>query len=224
MTGAHRIVRHGAARRLPGYHPLHAPALRLAGSSTDWTSEHGRATAAQWSARGARLLGEQLEADIEALALAGVSRGGRRQAGRAAEAYVYVQLGLQPEHVLPGCAGPAQVMNPAIAPALEQVLGDVVAALVDRDYDEVAAMTLGVHRPQDLRARIEDDYGVDLTLPPLPHYRTATARRVGQDGPVEEWRLVLDLQDEQASNALHIDVTAWTSNADTSLRLDGLKS
>ncbi len=86
--------------------------------------------------------------------------------------------------------------------AMQRALEDLVALIVDRRYDELAATSGGRLAVEDLRRRIEEDYPVRLVMPPPEHY---TVEAITDSPRDHVWFFFLDLWDEEGEADMHID-------------------
>lgn len=199
--GDHLIVLHSAARVCPGYSRHDAPSIVLGGSSLARASEHGAAVTAQLTRRHGTLE-EAIDAGGFALGAAELSKSIRRQAREACEDYFYGLLGLSPDYALSGrweLVGAAELVPDPIYRALE----DVVAFVVDGDYEELRAASGDRLAIEDLRRRIEDDCPEALVLPPRESYQVDALDEPDEDEP--GWAYFLDLWTETGLARLHIE-------------------
>jgi hypothetical protein len=198
-VSAHLIVLHRAVRALPGYHPQEAASIGLDGSSCARDTEHGRAVAEQLRHRHGTLR-NAIKTGEAALRAAGVPRGARKQARKAAEAYFYKQLAVLPETELTNERDRVNDDTPLPEPPY-LALRDLVAAIVERRYEDLRAASGGRLEVEDLRRRIEEDAGETLTMPPREHY---TAKALMDSGTPGERLFFLDLWGEDGEADLHV--------------------
>src|SRR5947207_12182521 len=153
--GDHLIVLHSSVRACAGYSRHDAPSILLDGSSVARDTEHGRAITAQLTRRHGTLE-EAIDAAVFALGTAGLSRGIRRQARAACEDYFYSRLDLAPSHEL---GGRGEILQPLelMPEPMYRTLEDVVALVVDGEYDELRDLSGGRLSVEDLRRRVEED-------------------------------------------------------------------
>jgi hypothetical protein len=199
--GSHHIVLHSAVRACPGYDPHEAPSISLDGVSTRRDTQHGRALADQ-RRRDHGTVGDAIAAGVAALRAAGVPWNVRRRAERAAREYLLGRLSLAASDGLSGRGGAMRGGTEPMPDGMRRALEDLVALIVDRRYDELAASSDGRLAVDDLRRRIEEDYPVRLVLPPPEHYTVEAISESPRDG---QWFFFLDLWDEEGEADLHID-------------------
>lgn len=200
--GDHLLVMHSAVRGCPGYSRHDAPSILLDGNSMARETEHGRAVTAQLTRR-QDTLGEALDAAVFALSAAGLQKGIRRQAREACEDYFYGRLGLTSELALDGAAAGEQTLELMPEP-MSKVLADVVALIVDGEYEDLAALSGDRLAVEDLRRRVEDDCPQALVLPAPDRYRVeAITKSDAADLP--GWAYFLDLWTESGPARLHVE-------------------
>ena len=200
--GDHLIVLHSAARACAGYSRHEAPSILLDGASVALDTEHGRAVTAQLTRRHGTLE-EAIDAAGFALSAGGLPKGIRRQARAACEDYFYNRLDLGPSHALNGQGENAETLEPMPEP-MYRALEEVVALVVDGDYDELRAASRGRLRAEDLQRRVEEDCPESLVLPPREAYRVEAI--TPSDDPDEPgWAYFLDLWTDTGPARLHIE-------------------
>ena len=200
--GDHLIVLHSAVRACPGYSRHDAPSILLDGSSVARDTEHGRAVTAQLTRRHGTLE-EAIDAAVFALSSAGLPKSIRRQARAACEDYFYSRLDLTPSHELDGIGeipGTLELMPEPMYRALE----DVVALVVDGDYEELRVASRGRLGVEDLRRRVEDDCPESLVLPPRETYGVEAVTK-SDDPDLPGWAYFLGLWTEAGPARLHIE-------------------
>jgi hypothetical protein len=200
--GDHLIVLHSAVRACAGYNRHDAPSILLDGSSLERDTEHGRAITAQMTRRHGTLE-EAIDAAVFALGAAGLSKSIRRQARAASEDYFYSRLGLTPSHELGGREEIVETLELMPDP-MYRALEDIVALVVDGEYEDLRVASGDQLRVEDLRRRIEDDCPESLVLPEREFYGVeAIAKSDDPDRP--GWAYFLDLQTETGPARLHIE-------------------
>jgi hypothetical protein len=200
--GDHLIVLHSAVRACAGYSRHDAPSVLLDGSSMVRDTEHGRAVTAQLTRRHGTLE-EAIAAAVFALGAAGLPKGISRQARAACEDYFYSRLELTPGYVLAGRGEnvePLELMPEPMVRALE----DVVALVVDGEYDELRDLSGDRLRVEDLRRRVEEDCPEALVLPPREIYGVEVITK-SDDPDLPGWAYFLDLWTETGPARLHIE-------------------
>lgn len=200
--GDHLIVLHSAVRGCPGYSRHDAPSILLDGSSLARDTEHGRAVTAQLTRRHGTLE-EAIEAAVFALGAAGLSKGIRRQARAACEDYFYTRLDFAPSYELTGRGGIGESLELMPEP-MYQALEEVVALVVDGEYDELRAASGDRLEVEDLRRRVEDDCPEALVLPPRETYQVEAITK-SEDPDEPGWAYFLDLWTETGPARLHIE-------------------
>ena len=200
--GDHLIVLHSAVRACPGYDRHEAPSMLMEGSSLARGTEHGRAVTAQLTRRHGTLE-EAIDAGIFALSAADVTRGVRRQARAACEDYFYNRLGLTPGYEPGRLAAIDGGLEPLPEP-MYRVLEDIVALVVDGEYEELRELSNNRLEVEDLRRRVEDDCPEALTLPPRESYRVEAITKADEPGD-EGWTYFLDLWTDDGPARLHIE-------------------
>lgn len=200
--GDHLIVQHSAARACAGYSRHDAPSMLLEGSSIARDTEHGRAVTAQLTRRHGTLE-EAIDAAVFALGAAGLPKGIRRQARAACEDYFYSRLGLTPGHELSGREQIADTLELMPEP-MYQALEDIVALVVDGDYEELRVASRERLAVEDLRRRVEDDCPESLVLPPREAYRVEAITK-SDDSELPGWAFFLDLWTDTGPARLHIE-------------------
>jgi hypothetical protein len=200
--GDHLIVAHSAARACPGYSRHDAPSIWLEGSSLARDSEHGSAVTAQLTRRQGTLA-EAIDAAVFALAAAGLSKSIRRQARTACEDYFYSRLELTGAYELSAAASELTSLEPMPEP-MYRALKDIVALVVDGEYEELASASGDRLRVEDLQRRIEEDCPESLLLPPREAYPVeAVDRSENADEP--GWAYFLELWTPTGPARLHIE-------------------
>jgi hypothetical protein len=200
--GDHLIVFHSAVRACPGYSRHEAPSILLDGSSIARDTEHGRAVTAQLTRRHGTLE-EAIAGGAFALSAAGLSRGITRQARAACEDYFYRRLELTPGYELgreEGIVEPLELMPDS----MYRVLENVVALVVDGEYDELRDLSGDRLRVEDLRRRVEEDCPEALVLPPREVYGVEAITK-SDDPDFPGWAYFLDLWTETGPARLHIE-------------------
>ena len=200
--GDHLIVLHSAVRASPGYSRHDAPSILLEGSSMARETEHGRAITAQLTRRHATLE-EAIAAAVFALTAAGLAKSIRRQARAACEDYFYSRLDLPPSHELDGREEIVETLE-LMPESMYRALEDVVALVVDGDYEELCVASGDRLRVEDLRRRVEDDCPESLVLPPRETYRVEAITK-SDDPDLPGWAYFLDLWTETGPARLHIE-------------------
>lgn len=192
--GTHLVVLHRAVRGLPGYDPLEATSIGLAGASIERGSEHGRAVAEQVGLDHGTLRAS-IEAGEKGLRAAGVPRRVRKQARKAAEDYFYAQLELSPATELTKSFAPARVGS-ALPEPMYLALRDLFDAIVERRYHELSGLSGNRLAVEDLRRRIDD---AALTMPPRDQYVREAVTQANE----REWFFFLDLWSGEDAAGLH---------------------
>jgi hypothetical protein len=200
--GDHLIVLHSAVRACPGYSRHDAPSILLDGSSLARDTEHGRAVTAQLTRRH-RTLEEAIDAAVFALGAAGLSKGIRRQARAACEDYFYTRLDLVPSYELTGREAIGESLELMPEP-MYQALEEVVALVVDGEYEELRVASGDRLDVEDLRRRVEDDCPESLVLPPRETYQVEAITK-SEDPDEPGWAYFLDLWTETGAARLHIE-------------------
>jgi len=177
--GDHLIVLHSAVRACPGYSRHDAPSILLDGSSIARDTEHGRTITAQMTRRHGTL-DEAIDAAVFALGAAGLPKSIHRQARAASEDYFYGRLDLAPSHKL---GEPGEILQTLelMPDPMYRALEDVVAFVVDGEYEDLRAASGERLTVEDLRRRVEDDC------------------------PEPGWAYFLDLWTENGPARLHIE-------------------
>ena len=165
-------------------------------------TEHGRAITAQLTRRHGTLE-EAIDAALFALGAAGLSKSIRRQARAACEDYFYRLLDLTPSHELGGREEIVETLELMPEP-MYQALEDVVALVVDGEYEELRVMSGDRLRVEDLRRRVEDDCPESLVLAPREIYRVEAIAK-SDDPDLPGWAYFLDLWTETGPARLHIE-------------------
>jgi hypothetical protein len=200
--GDHLIVFHSSVRDCPGYNRHDAPSILLDGSSLALDTEHGRAVAAQMTRRQGTL-DEAIDAAVFGLAAADLSKSIRRQARAACEDYFYSRLELTPSHELVGRGEIVETLELMPDP-MYLALENIVALVVDGDYEELRVASGDQLNVEDLRRRVEDDCPESLVLPSREAYQVeAIAKSDEPDLP--GWAFFLDLWTETGPARLHIE-------------------
>ena len=200
--GDHLIVLHSAVRAWKGYSRHDAPSILLDGSSIARETEHGRAMTAQLTRRHGTLE-EAIDAAVFALGTAGLSKSIRRQAHAACEDYFYSRLDLTPSHELDGRRENVETIELMPEP-MSRALEDVVALVVDAEYDELRDASGDRLRVEDLRRRVEEDCPESLVLPPREIYRVEAIAK-SDDPDLPGWSYFLDLWTDTGPARLHIE-------------------
>jgi hypothetical protein len=201
-VGDHLIVLHSAVRTCAGYSRHDAPSILLDGSSMDRATEHGRAVTAQLTRRHGTL-GEAIDAAGFALSAAGLPKSIGRQARAACEDYFYSRLDLTPGYELGGrgeTVEPLELMPDPMYRALE----DVVALVVDGEYEELRDLSGNRLTVEDLRRRVEEDCPEALVLPPREIYGVEAITK-SDDPDLPGWAYFLDLWTDTGPARLHIE-------------------
>ncbi len=202
IVGDHLIVLHSAVRACAGYSRHDAPSMLLDGSSIARDTEHGRATTAQLTRRHGTLE-EAIAAAVFALGAAGLSKSIRRQARAACEDYFYSRLGLTPSLELGGQEEIAETLELMPEP-MYRALEDVVALVVDGEYEELRVVSGDRLDVEDLRRRVEDDCPESLVLAPREIYRVEAITK-SDEADLPGWAYFLDLWTETGPARLHIE-------------------
>jgi hypothetical protein len=202
VMGDHLIVFHSAVRACPGYNRHDAPSILLDGSSIARDTEHGRAVTAQLTRRQGTLE-EAIAAGAFALGAAGLSKSIRRQARAACEDYFYSRLDLTPSQELGGQGEIVETLELMPEP-MHRALEDIVALVVDGEYEELRLASGERLRVEDLRRRVEDDCPESLVLPPREIYRVEAITK-SDDPELPGWAYFLDLWTETGPARLHIE-------------------
>jgi hypothetical protein len=189
-------------RACPGYSRHDAPSILLDGSSMARDTEHGRAVTAQLTRRH-RTLEEAIDAAVFALGAAGLSKSIRRQARAACEDYFYSRLELTPSHELGGREEVGETLELMPDP-MYRALEDVVALVVDGDYEELHILSGERLRVEDLRRRVEEDCPEALVLPPREMYRVEAISK-SDEPDLPGWACFLDLWTDSGPARLHIE-------------------
>ena len=165
-------------------------------------TEHGRAVTAQLTRRH-DTLEEALDAAVFALGAAGLSKGIRRQARAACEDYFYSRLDLTPSYAL---GGPGDIVESLelMPEPMYRALEDVVALVVDGEYDDLHDASGGRLGVEDLRRRVEDDCPESLVLPPREVYEVEAITK-SDDPDLPGWAYFLDLWTDTGPARLHIE-------------------
>ena len=200
--GDHLIVLHSAVRACAGYSRHDAPSILLDGSSLARDTEHGRAVTAQLTRRHGTVE-EAIAAGAFALGAAGLSKGIRRQARAACEDYFYSRLDLTPGDQLDGRGESAESLELMPEP-MYRALEDIVALVVDGEYEELRAASGDRLSVEDLRRRVEDDCPESLVLPPREVYQVEAIAK-SDDPDLPGWSYFLDLWTETGPARLHIE-------------------
>ena len=200
--GDHLLVLHSAVRACPGYNRHDAPSILLDGSSIARDSEHGRVVTAQLTRRHGTLE-EAIDAAGFALAAAGLPKSIRRQARAACEDYFYSRLDLAPSDELDGRRAVLETLELMPEPMC-RALEDIVALVVDGEYDELRAASGDRLTVEDLRRRVEDDCPDSLVLPPREIYRVEAIAK-SDDPDLPGWSYFLDLWTDTGPARLHIE-------------------
>ena len=200
--GDHLIVLHSAVRGCLGYNRHDAPSILLDGSSMARDTEHGRAVTAQLTRRHGTLE-EAIDAAGFALSAAGLSKSIRRQARAACEDYFYSRLKLTPGDELSARDEVAESLELMPDP-MYRALEDIVALVVDGEYEDLSAASGGRLDVEDLRRRVEDDCPESLVLPSREIYQVEAIAK--SDDPEQPgWAYFLDLWTETGPARLHIE-------------------
>jgi hypothetical protein len=202
VMGDHLIVLHSAVRGCAGYSRHDAPSILLDGSSIADDTEHGRAVTAQLTRRQGTLE-EAIDAGGFGLGAAGLSKSIRRQARAACEDYFYGRLDLAPSHQLDGREEIVETLELMPEP-MYRALENVVALVVDGDYEELRVLSRNELRVEDLRRRVEDDCPESLVLPPREIYRVEAITK-SDEPDLPGWAYFLDLWTETGLARLHIE-------------------
>jgi hypothetical protein len=202
VMGDHLIVLHSAARACPGYSRHDAPSILLDGSSVARDTEHGRAVTAQLTRRHGTLE-EAIDGAVFALSAAGVPKGICRQARGACEDYFYTRLQLTPSYALVGPGETTETLE-LIPDPMYRALEDVVALVVDGEYDELRDLSGDRLEVEDLRRRVEEDCPEALVLPPRDTYGVEAITK-SDDAAMPGWAYFLDLWTETGPARLHIE-------------------
>jgi hypothetical protein len=200
--GDHLIVLHSAVRGCAGYSRHDAPSILLDGSSIADDTEHGRAVTAQLTRRQGTLE-EAIDAGGFGLGAAGLSKSIRRQARAACEDYFYGRLDLAPSDQLDGREEIVETLELMPEP-MYRALENVVALVVDGDYEELRVLSRNELRVEDLRRRVEDDCPESLVLPPREIYRVEAITK-SDEPDLPGWAYFLDLWTETGLARLHIE-------------------
>ena len=200
--GDHLIVLHSAVRGCAGYSRHDAPSILLDGSSVARDTEHGRAVTAQLTRRHGAV-DEAIDAAVLALGAAGLPKSIRRHARAACEDYFYSRLELAPSHELGGPGETVESLELMPEP-MYRALEEIVALVVDGDYEELHAASGGRLEVEDLRRRIEDDCPEPLVIPPREIYRVEAITK-SDDADFPGWAYFLDLWTETGPSRLHIE-------------------
>ena len=200
--GDHLIVLHSSVRACPGYSRHDAPSILLDGSSLARDTEHGRAVTAQITRRHGTLA-EAIDAGGFALGAAGLSKSIRRQAREACEDYFYNRLELTPDQELGGPEAIVESLELMPDP-MYRALDDIVALVVDGDYEELRVASGDQLEVEDLRRRVEDDCPESLVLPPREIYQVEAITK-SDDPELPGWAYFLDLWTETGPARLHIE-------------------
>lgn len=200
--GDHLLVLHSAVRACPGYSRHDAPSILLDGSSLDRDSEHGRAVTAQLTRRHGTL-DEAIDAAGFALAAAGLSKGINRQARAACEDYFYSRLDLTPSYAL-GQRGEIGSTLELMPEPMYHALEELVALVVDGEYEELRAASGNRLSVEDLRRRVEDDCPESLVLPPREVYQVEAITK-SDEPDLPGWAYFLDLWTDDGPARLHIE-------------------
>ncbi|HSO98795.1 MAG TPA: hypothetical protein VLP43_07570 [Solirubrobacteraceae bacterium] len=200
--GDHLIVLHSAVRACAGYNRHDAPSIVLDGSSMARDTEHGRAITAQLTRRHGTLE-EAIAAAVFALGAAGLSKSICRQARAACEDYFYSRLSLTPSHELDGQGERVETLELMPDP-MYRALEDIVALVVDGEYEELRVASGERLRVEDLRRRIEDECPEALVLPPREVYQVEAIAK-SDDPDLPDWSYFLDLWTETGPARLHIE-------------------
>jgi hypothetical protein len=200
--GDHLIVLHSAVRACPGYSRHDAPSILLDGSSIARDTEHGRAITAQMTRRHGTL-DEAIDAAVFALGAAGLPKSIHRQARAASEDYFYGRLDLAPSHKL---GEPGEILQTLelMPDPMYRALEDVVAFVVDGEYEDLRAASGERLTVEDLRRRVEDDCPESLVLPPRESYQVEAIAK-SDDPELPGWAYFLDLWTENGPARLHIE-------------------
>ena len=209
--GDHLIVLHSAVRACPGYSRHDAPSILLEGNSMARDTEHGRAVTAQLTRRHGTLE-EAIDGAAFALSAAGLPRGITRQARAACEDYFYTRLDLTPEYELGGQEGIVAPLELMPEP-MYRVLEDIVARVVDGEYDELHDLSGGRLDVEDLRRRVEEDCPEALVLPPREVYGVEAISK-SDEPDLPGWAYFLDLWTETGPARLHIEGELEESSGD----------
>jgi hypothetical protein len=202
VVGDHLIVMHSAVRACPGYNRHDAPSILLDGSSIDRESEHGRAVDAQL-ARRQDTLEDAIAAGGLALGAVGLSKSIRRQAREACEDYFYSRLALTPSYQLGG-RGEIRESLELMPEPMFRALQEIVALVVDGDYEELSVASGDRLSVEDLRRRVEDDCPQALVLPPREIYQVEAIAK-SDDSEFPGWAYFLDLWTETGPARLHVE-------------------
>ncbi|HEY1716520.1 MAG TPA: hypothetical protein VGG07_26725 [Solirubrobacteraceae bacterium] len=165
-------------------------------------TEHGRAITAQRTRRHGTLE-EAIDAAGFALGAAGLSKSIRRQARAACEDYFYGRLDLTPSHELGGEGEIVESLELMPEP-MYRALEDIVALVVDGEYDELCAASGDRLSVEDLRRRVEEDCPESLVLPPREIYQVEAVAK-SDDPDLPGWAYFLDLWTETGPARLHIE-------------------
>jgi hypothetical protein len=217
--GNHLIVLHSAGRACTGYNRHDAPSILLDGTSLARDTEHGRAVTAQLTRRHGTLE-EAIDAAGFALGAAGLSKSIRRQARAACEDYFYGRLALSPTLALdaPRAAPPTLELMPD---PMYRALEDVVALVVDGEYDDLSDLSGGRLRAEDLRRRVEEDCPEALVLPPREVYGIEAIAK-SEDADLPGWAYFFDLWTDSGQARLHIEGELEESGDRFTLTLDDI--
>jgi hypothetical protein len=202
VMGDHLIVLHSAVRACAGYSRHDAPSILLDGSSVARDTEHGRAVTAQLTRRHGTL-DEAIDAAGFALGAAGLSKSIRRQARAACEDYFYGRLELTPSHELSGRGEIVESLE-LMPDSMYRALEDVVALVVDGEYEELCVASGDRLAVEDMRRRVEDDCPESLVLPPREIYQVEAVTK-SDDPELPGWAYFLDLWTETGPARLHIE-------------------
>ena len=165
-------------------------------------TEHGRAITAQLTRRHGTLE-EAIAAAVFALGAAGLSKSICRQARAACEDYFYSRLSLTPSHELDGQGERVETLELMPDP-MYRALEDIVALVVDGEYEELRVASGERLRVEDLRRRIEDECPEALVLPPREVYQVEAIAK-SDDPDLPDWSYFLDLWTETGPARLHIE-------------------
>ncbi|HEY1509305.1 MAG TPA: hypothetical protein VGF93_09910 [Solirubrobacteraceae bacterium] len=206
-------------RACVGYSRHDAPSILLDGSSMARDTEHGRAITAQLTRRHGTLE-EAIDAAGFALGAAGLSKSIRRQARAASEDYFYSRLDLAPTHELGGPEERVETLELMPEP-MYRALEDVVALVVDGDYEELRVASGDQLTVEDLRRRVEDDCPESLVLPPRETYQVEAITK-SDDPDQPGWAFFLDLWTETGPARLHIEGELEESGERFTLKLNDI--
>lgn len=217
--GDHLIALHSAVRVCPGYSRHEAPSILLDGSSVARDTEHGRAVTAQLTRRHGTLE-EAITAAGFALSAAGLPRSISRQARAACEDYFYRRLDLEPGYEL---GRPAEIVETIelMPEPMYRALEEVVALVVDGEYEELHGLSGDRLAVADLRRRVEEDCPEALVLPPRDVYGIEAITK-SDEPDVPGWRYFLDLWTDTGPARLHIEGTLEESGDGFTVTLDDI--